>query len=104
MARSRRPELEKDNPVAPQPYVGPRRRQAHAHASGSTREAAQSELSTILQTLVIAAEEFVNGAARSKKLEPERNALLDAVTQAQWLLSVKQITEPRAKARRKRNH
>jgi hypothetical protein len=45
-----------------------------------------------LQTLMEAAERFVNGAARSKKLEETRNALLDAITQAQWLLSVEQIS------------
>ena len=31
----RRPELEKDNPIAPEPYVGPRRRLAMARASAS---------------------------------------------------------------------
>ena len=30
-----RPELEKDNPAAPQPYVGPRRRIALARAASS---------------------------------------------------------------------
>ena len=104
MARSRRPELEKDNPVAPQPYVGPRRRQARALEAGSIREAAQSEMSKILQTLMEAAERFVNGAPKLKKTEAERNALLDAVTQAQWLLSVEQSPTLGARARRKRNH
>jgi hypothetical protein len=104
MARSRRPELEKDNPVAPQPYVGPRRRQARAHKSGSTSAAAQSETNKILQTLMEAAERFVNGAPRSKKLEAERNALLDAITQAQWLLSVEQLPAKRPDARRARHH
>lgn len=103
MARSRRPELEKDNPVAPQPYVGPRRRQARAHKSGSTRAAAQSEMSKTLQTLMEAAERFVNGAPKSKKLEAERNALLDAITQAQWLLSVDPLPAKRpARAAKKR--
>ena len=87
MARSRRPELEKDNPLAPQPYVGRRGRQTRRQPSGSTRPP-QSEMGRMLQTLMEAAERFVNGAARSKKLEAERNALLDAITQAQWLLSV----------------
>ncbi len=104
MARSRRPELEKDNPVAPQPYVGPRRRQARAHKSGSTRAAAQSETNKILQTLMEAAERFVNGAPKSKKMEAERNALLDAVAQAQWLLSVEQIPAKQPNVRRTRHH
>jgi hypothetical protein len=42
-----------------------------------------------------AAERFVNRAPRSKKLEEERNALLDAITQAQWLLSVGHIPAKR---------
>jgi hypothetical protein len=94
--------LEKDNPVAPQPYVGPRRKPARAHKSGSTSVAAQSETNKILQTLMEAAERFVNGAPRSKKLEAERNALLDAITQAQWLLSVEQLPAKRPDARRAR--
>lgn len=103
MARSRRPELEKDNPVAPQPYVGPRRRQAQVRAGSSLRAAAQSEMSKTLQTLMEAAERFVNGAPKSKKLEAERNALLDAITQAQWLLSVEQAPSKRpARAAKKR--
>lgn len=104
MARSRRPELEKDNPVAPQLYVGPRRRQARSRKPDSARAGAQGEMGRTLQTLMEAAERFVNGAARSKKLEAERNALLDAITQAQWLLSVEQIPAQQAAARRKRNH
>ena len=91
MARSRRPELEKDNPVAPQPYVGPAKRQARPRrAFSSLSTDSRSEMGKTLQTLMEAAERFVNGAARSKKLEEERNALLDAITQAQWLLSVEQ--------------
>lgn len=104
MARSRRPELEKDNPVAPQPYVGPRRRQERSRKSGSARAGARGEMGRTLQTLMEAAERFVNRAARSKKLEAERNALLDAITQAQWLLSIEHIPARRAAARRKRNH
>lgn len=96
MARSRRPELEKDNPVAPQPYVGPRSRQARARKSGSTRATTQSELGKTLQTLMETAERFVNGAPKSKKLEAERNALLDAITQAQWLLSVEPLPAKRS--------
>ncbi|MCE3223845.1 MAG: uncharacterized protein K0S58_2025 [Nitrospira sp.] len=67
MARSRRPELEKDNPLAPQPYVGPRRRQARARQSNSTRRVSQSEMGKTLQTLMEAAERFVNGAPRDRR-------------------------------------
>jgi len=101
MARSRRPELEKDNPLAPQPHVGRRGRRAHEKQSGSPHTA-QGEMGHMLQTLMEAAERFVNGAAKSKKLEAERNALLDAITQAQWLLSVEHILAKRvAKGRKK---
>jgi hypothetical protein len=53
-----------------------------------------------LLTLMEAAERFVNGAARSKKLEAERNALLDAITQAQWQLSIEHIPAQQAHGRR----
>jgi hypothetical protein len=43
-----------------------------------------------------AAERFVNCAPRSKKLEDQRNALLDAITQAQWLLSVEHVSSKRS--------
>src|SRR5574340_82607 len=77
MVRSRRPELEKDNPVAPQPYIGPRRRRALSRTASSPA-AARSGMAETLQTLTEAAERFVNRLPRSKKLEAERNALLDA--------------------------
>ena len=102
MARSRRPELEKDNPIAPQPYVGPRRKHALSRDTSSPRAAAQSEMEKTLQTLMEAAERFLNGAPRSKKLEQERNSLLDAITQAQWLLSVEHMPAKRPGDRRKR--
>jgi hypothetical protein len=95
MARFGRPELEKDNPMAPQPYVGPRRRRALSHDAASSRADARGDLKKTLQNLVAAAERFVNGVPRSKKLEEERNTLLDAITQAEWLLSVKQMSAKR---------
>ena len=96
MARSRRPELEKDNPVAPQPYAGPRRkrpRQPRAISSPSSDRL--NEMGQALLTLMETAERFVNCAPRSKKLEEQRNGLLDAITQAQWLLSVERVSEKR---------
>src|SRR5574340_536025 len=92
MVRSRRPELEKDNPVAPQPYIGPRRRRALSRTASSPA-AARSGMAETLQTLTEAAERFVNRLPRSKKLEAERNALLDAITQAQWLRSEEHTSE-----------
>jgi|KBSMisStandDraft_5_1062788.scaffolds.fasta_scaffold90947_2 hypothetical protein len=40
-----------------------------------------------------AAERFVNHTPRLKRLEPERQALLDAIRRAQLLLSVKHMTD-----------
>ncbi len=37
-----RPELEKDNPLAPQPYVGPRRRIALARAASNAAQGRKS--------------------------------------------------------------
>ncbi len=102
MVRSRRPELEKDNPLAPQPYVGPRRRQARSRAASSSRAAARGEIAGTLQTLMEAAERFVNAVPRSKKTNAARNDLLDAITQAQWLLSVEHIPAKRPARRSKK--
>ena len=41
--------------------------------------------------LADAAERFVNRSPRSKRLEGERQALLDAIRQAQLILSVKRL-------------
>jgi hypothetical protein len=41
--------------------------------------------------LTDAAERFVNRSPRLKRLEGERQALLDAITQAQLILSVKRL-------------
>jgi hypothetical protein len=53
-------------------------------------------MSQALLRLMETAERFVNGAPRSKKLEDQRNALLDAITQAQWLLSVEHVSSKRS--------
>jgi hypothetical protein len=42
-----------------------------------------------LQVLTDAAEGFVNGSPRVKRLEPQRQALLDAIRLSQLVLSVK---------------
>ncbi|MCC6140628.1 MAG: hypothetical protein IT389_08435 [Nitrospira sp.] len=82
----RRPELEKDNPVAPQMYVGPRRRLALARAS-SPRVSAQGAVAEALQILTLAAEQFVRTVPTSKKRHKERTILLKAIAQAQCHLS-----------------
>ncbi|MDP3090926.1 MAG: hypothetical protein Q8N04_09625 [Nitrospira sp.] len=83
----RRPELEKDNPVAPQMYVGPRRRLALARAASKAQVSAQGDMVETLQTLTAAAEGFVATVPASKARHKERAALLKAITQAQRRLS-----------------
>ncbi|HEU4685968.1 MAG TPA: hypothetical protein VFS39_15790 [Nitrospira sp.] len=85
MARSRRPELEKDNPIAPQVYS--RRKRKHLAVDGQLPAA----LWETLQALTEAADAFVARTPASKKTEAERQALLDAITRAQVLLSVQPI-------------
>ena len=51
-----------------------------------------------LLAITEAAERFVNRSPRSKRLEAERQALLDAIRQAQLILSVKRLhTLPKPK-------
>jgi hypothetical protein len=86
MARSRRPELEKDNPSAPEIYVG--RRRKGRNSGGADR----TGLVETLEQLTDAAERFVNRVPRLRKHEMERQALLDAITQAQLILSVRAVS------------
>ena len=103
MARSRRPELEKDNPTAPQLYIGPRRRSALSRRAAASQTSTPNGMAAAMHTLISAAEEFVNGVPYVQELDKERNALLDAITQAQSLLSAEHtaVTRP-AKRRQKR--
>lgn len=96
MVRSRRPELEKDNPSAPEPYAGRRRKKVAQARSADSSAGRPTEMGQALLTLMETAERFVNCAPRSKKLEDQRNALLDAITQAQWLLSVEHVSSKRS--------
>ena len=88
MPISRRPELEKDNPVAPQIYVGPRRRRAMARMASATPTVASKGIETTLQALVDAAEQFVNSMPPVQDPDRERTALLEAISQAQGCLSI----------------
>jgi len=83
----RRPELEKDNPVAPQMYVGPRRRLALARAASKAQASAQGDMAGALHNLTAAAERFVAIVPASKQRHKERTALLKAITQARLHLS-----------------
>lgn len=87
MTKFRRPELEKDNPIAPQMYVGPRRRRALFREASSSPAPGQGDMAETLQALTAAAERFAASVPPSKKINEERNALLDAITQAQQLLT-----------------
>ena len=87
MAVFRRPELEKDNPIAPQMYVGPRRRRARLREASLSPASRQRDMAERLQALTAAAERFVASVPPSKKLQEERRALLEAIIQAQQLLS-----------------
>lgn len=82
----RRPELEKDNPIAPQMYVGPRRRLALARAALKP-VSAQGGMAETLQALTDAAEQFLAVVPALKKVGRERKALLKAISQAQERLS-----------------
>ena len=55
-----------------------------------------------LNTLTDAAERFVNHTPRIKRLEAERQALLDAIRQAQLLLSVKRLPIAESVSRERR--
>ncbi|MBA5868883.1 MAG: hypothetical protein GDA68_02580 [Nitrospira sp. CR2.1] len=102
MARSRRPELEKDNPIAPQLYVGPRRRSALSRKASTSQTPAPGRMAAAMQALMAAAEEFVNGVPYVQELDKERNALLEAITQAQTLLSAEHVAVTRpARVRKK---
>ena len=81
----RRPELEKDNPIAPQMYVGPRRRRALLREASLSSASRQRDLAETLQALTVAAERFVASVPPSKKLQEKRRALLEAIIQAQQL-------------------
>ena len=83
----RRPELEKDNPVAPQMYVGPRRRLALARAASKKQVSAQGDMAETLRALTAAAERFATTVPASKKRHKDRTALLKAITQARRHLS-----------------
>ncbi len=87
MVRSRRPELEKDNPMAPQLYVGPRRRRTLSRAASASHAPVQDGMAAALHSLMEAAEQFVNSVPSVPKLGKKRNALLKAITEAQQHLS-----------------
>ena len=84
-----RPELEKDNPVAPQPYVGPRRRQSKARAKAAEEPLRAEQIKARLQALAKAAARFVNTLPKTKKTDQGLTVLREAIVQAERALSVK---------------
>ena len=83
----RRPELEKDNPIAPQPYVGPRRRLALARAAAAGELIETGDVREMLQTLKEAAAQVVNRLPNVRKTDKELKALRDAIARAERVLS-----------------
>ncbi len=82
----RRPELEKDNPIAPQPYIGPRRRQAMARAA--LKELTEDhDVEKALQTLTLAASRYVHSRPKTRKPEKNLKALRGAIAQAERVLA-----------------
>lgn len=87
MAVFRRPELEKDNPIAPQMYVGPRRRHALTRTASTLRVAPQASVSVVIQRLAAAAERFMAAVPPAKQSTQERKVLLKAITLARKSLA-----------------
>lgn len=86
----RRPELEKDNPIAPEPYVGPRRRLAMARAAALgklTEEEEEENVMETLQVLTEAASRVANGLLKIRKANKDLKALRAAIVQAERVLS-----------------
>lgn len=84
----RRPELEKDNPVAPEPYVGPRRRLAMARAASSGNPAEADDMNDTLWNLVEAASRYIDGLPKKKQTEKELKKLRNAIAQAEQVIAV----------------
>jgi hypothetical protein len=83
----RRPELEKDNPMAPQPYVGPRRRLALARAAGLKEFTGENDLKKALQDLTLAASNYVDRVSKTRKTEKSLKILRDAIAQAKRVMA-----------------
>ncbi|NGZ98688.1 MAG: hypothetical protein CV089_21670 [Nitrospira sp. WS110] len=96
----RRPELEKDNPIAPEPYVGPRRRLAMARAAALKNEADAGKMKEALQALVRAAARFLREQPNVSKPGKNLVALRDAIAKADEVLAADTRSKGLRKARR----
>ncbi|CUS31604.1 hypothetical protein COMA1_10182 [Candidatus Nitrospira nitrosa] len=83
----RRPELEKDNPIAPEPYVGPRRRLAMARAVAAGKSAEPGDVRETLQVLAKAAAQVVKRLSHQGKADKDLQTLREAIAQAERTLS-----------------
>lgn len=83
----RRPELEKDNPVAPEPYIGPRRRLAMARAAAAERSTRGGNAEETLRALAEAADRFLKELPKSRKPGKNLVALQDAIAKADQVLA-----------------
>jgi hypothetical protein len=83
----RRPELEKDNPIAPEPYVGPRRRLAMARAAAVENSSEVGDMKKTLQVLVDAASRFLRDVPRVGRPGKSFKALQDAIANAEQVLA-----------------
>lgn len=83
----RRPELEKDNPIAPEPYVGPRRRLAMARAAAAENSSEMGDMKEPLQVLVDAASQFLEDLPKVGRPGKSVKALQDAIAHAEQMLA-----------------
>ena len=83
----RRPELEKDNPIAPQPYVGPRRRLSKARATVAEKPLQDEQITERLRMLAKAASRYVNTLPKTNKADEGLTVLREAIVQAERALS-----------------
>ena len=81
----RRPELEKDNPIAPQPYIGPRRRLAMARAAAESTET--DDVRKTLRVLTEAAARMVDRLPSVRKGDKDLRTLRHAIAHAERVLS-----------------
>lgn len=96
----RRPELEKDNPIAPEPYIGPRRRLAMARAAALKNEADAGKVKETLRALVRAAARFLSEQPNVSKHGKNYVALRDAIAKADEVLAAGTGSKDSRRARR----
>lgn len=82
----RRPELEKDNPIAPEPYVGPRRRLAMARAASLGDPVEVDDVNDTLWNLVEAASRYIDSLPKTRKTEKGLKELRNAIAQAERVI------------------